>query len=99
VAGAQRAPGQHGFVFRDPSATCPKAQLQNGKTGGRLKVACLGAGIGFSLDEPQQQHLTVDLSVASFRYCTGFSGTAVRVDVPGLFQGKRATPPSACPIP
>lgn len=73
---------------------CTSAVLK----GAKLKIACRGAGIGFTLDEPSQGALSVDVGDGDARYCARFGGR-IAADLPGRFQASGAPPPATCPVP
>ena len=71
-------------------------------SGKLLLATCVGAGLGFSLDEPTQGSLDVRLTIGTAcEYCMHFGGT-VRKDQPtsgaslGFFDAADGPPPS-CP--
>ncbi|MGH7788878.1 MAG: hypothetical protein ACRERC_18555, partial [Candidatus Binatia bacterium] len=98
--GLGNPPGSKGYKFSG-SGTCSKAILKPGKL---LKVVCKGAGITYSLDEPSQGSVGVQLRIGpapapAASYCLDFTPPAVSTDEPGLFKAKGAIPPGSCPVP
>jgi hypothetical protein len=67
---------------------------------GRLKAACRATDqpIPYSLDEPQQGSVGVDLMSGTARYCTLFGGTITNDSgAEQRFGAKRAPAPGTCP--
>jgi subtilisin family serine protease len=93
---------KRGYRFSGRGA-CRRVVLQKGG----LSASCRGAAIGFSLDEPQQSALVVQLEVGGeSAFCTRFGGT-VRNDYGighgrsagrGAFDASKAPAPATCPL-
>jgi hypothetical protein len=87
------------FIYRDrdrSAGPCNKVFVG----GGTLKAACRGAQIDFTLDEPSQGALAVNLRAATgaILHCMLFGGTIGR-DTPGVFKARAADAPAACAQP
>ncbi len=85
------------FVYRDSqraAGPCNKV-LVGGD--GTLKATCRGGEIDFTLDEPSQGALAVNLRAATgaILHCMLFGGTIGR-DTPGIFKARAAEAPAAC---
>ena len=95
--GTGEPPGSEGYEFRGArvsDAACHRVSLKNGR---RLKAVCLGAAIGFSLDEPVQGNLAVRLTTGrdANRYCLRFGGRILSDEI-GAFRAMDAPPPASC---
>ncbi len=68
---------------------------------GKIKAACRGDAIGYSLDEPAQESIAVTLYADPHLYCTTFGGKIVN-DTPasgkraGTFRARNAPAPATC---
>ncbi len=104
--GLGKPPGSRGYAYKDTKqllGPCKSARIEPGR---KLKAACTGSGIAFSLDEPSQGELAVDFQVgpAGLRSCLVFGGT-ISKDIPavgsqtGQFKARLAPAPMSCPLP
>ncbi|MEW6269461.1 MAG: S8 family serine peptidase [Thermodesulfobacteriota bacterium] len=90
--------GSAGYRYLDAAGVCTRVVIKQG----RLTASCRGAGIGFTLDEPQQGALALKLVSGDVSYCMVFGGT-VKKDTPavaggsGTFNAVDAPPPDSCP--
>jgi outer membrane protein assembly factor BamB len=95
--------GARGYKYRDRSPSrgpCRTALIKHGK----LKTACKGRQIGFTLDEVSQVSLAATFGLGIDRaYCMEFGGT-IQQDKQavsgktGVFNAKDARVPLVCPI-
>ena len=94
-----------GYKYKDGKreyGPCKVVIVKNGKL---IKASCQGEDIGFSLDEPSQDRLTVQLQLGSLpAYCTTFGGDISRdvgtgLSATGQFKSKKAPAPSECSLP
>jgi cysteine-rich repeat protein len=96
--------GSRGYRYSDPQRTngpCRKVSVQTGR---RLRAACSGSQIDFTLDEPMQGALAVTFEPGSgLRSCVAFGGTVVKDTSTaagiGRFKARNAPPPPSCPLP
>jgi hypothetical protein len=93
--------GVKGWKFKSTTGDCTKAILKAGRL---LKVLCKGSGIGFTLDEPTQGTLALELTLGSGpvpaqSYCLELAPPAVLTDEPGLFKAKGAVAAAGCTTP
>ncbi len=96
--------GSKGYKYKDParaSGPCKVAVIKPGKV---LKAVC-GGNIAFTLDEPQQNSLRLNLEtgtgVDALEYCSLFGGTVIKDRTAsggkiGLFKAKGAAAPASC---
>jgi hypothetical protein len=94
--------GSNGYRYSDRDeqhGPCRQVDLKAGS----LKASCKGAQIAFSLDEPAQGEIGLELRSGHTAYCMDFGGT-IRKDVPavdggkGMFKAQLAPTPAACPF-
>lgn len=100
--------GSKGYKYKDSkliSGPCKSVQIKPSKL---VKVNCGGSGMTFSLDEPSQGDLTVELRIGGMqeiRYClfssaggevTKDEGTGVSSSGNGQFKAKNASRPNSC---
>jgi hypothetical protein len=66
-----------------------------------LKAACRATmqPIPYSLDEPSQGSMAVQVTTGTTTYCTRFGGVVTDSGATGKFLAKDAAPPSTCPVP
>jgi hypothetical protein len=101
--------GGYKYIDRDlDDGPCKTVVLKPGKL---IRVVCKGAGIGFTLDEPSQTRIAVELVLGSgqgdARYCMEFSGsppvniknTPATAGGVGVFKSKDPLAPGACALP
>ncbi len=81
------------FSDTDPLAPVWRATIKDGSI---INIRTNTAGI--TLDELSQQAVGIILTSGSHRYCTMFSGAAIRRDEQGSFFARGAAAPSSCPV-
>ena len=92
--------GAKGFTYADKAlAAGPCASVV--VKPGAWSAKCKGAQLTFTLDEPAQGSLGATLNLGSVPSCVLFGGQ-IKKDLPagakaGVFQGKGAPAPAACP--
>jgi hypothetical protein len=92
--------GQVNYKYRDPFfalGPCDQVDLKDGRL---LSAHCMGAGIGFSLDESTQGSLGIRLRLngtGAVQTCMLFDGSSVRTDRRGTFVATKSAPPATCP--
>ncbi len=102
--GLGRPPGVKGYKYKDKTLANGPCKVAVVKPGKLVKVVCRGSQIGYSLDEPTQDMVGVQLRFATSAVCGVFGGSIKR-DVgaadgkTGLFKAKDAPPPTACALP
>jgi hypothetical protein len=92
--------GAQGFTYADKALAAGPCAAVAVKLGS-WSAKCKGAQIAFTLDEPAQGSLGATLNLGSVPSCVLFGGQ-IKKDLAagakaGVFQGKGAPPPAACP--
>jgi Tol biopolymer transport system component len=95
--------GTRGYQYKDPDLAigpCKKALYKAGK----VKLACHGSGVGYTLDEAQQGSVAVRLEIGgpAASYCALFGGAIVKdtstaAGGTAVFKAAGAGAPSVCP--
>jgi hypothetical protein len=91
------------YLYRDATGAhgpCHQATLRGGKSP-MVKVACRAKHqpIAYTLDEPSQGSLGVNLTSGSATYCTLFGGVVTDSGATRKFVAKNASVPTTCPTP
>lgn len=84
------------YRYRDTAQAMGPVRMASIRGGRAAKVSARGAGIGFTLNEPLQEQLDVQLTSGARLYCTSFGGT-IRRNAPGSFLAQKAVAPPTCP--
>jgi hypothetical protein len=91
------------LTYRSASGPCDKVSVR----AGRIQAKCKGRGLGFSLDEPRQGQLIVQIGLGDeTSYCTVFGGEirsnygigAGPKRTRGEFDARNAPRPQRCPM-